>query len=100
MRFCLTYSPILRSIFLAVSALAATSLGAQGTQVQPDLGILQSGKMSRAEVTNGDTVPVVNLSTVDVYTTFIFKTRRQCEHWTRTKYNVKVVYPYAILAAA
>jgi hypothetical protein len=30
----------------------------------------------------------------------VFKTKYQYELWTRTKQNVKVVYPYAILAAA
>jgi hypothetical protein len=30
----------------------------------------------------------------------VFKTRRQYEQWTRVKYNVKKVYPYAILASA
>lgn len=59
-----------------------------------------SGYRCRAEVVNGDTLPVVDLYTVYVYTDFVFKTQRQRELWTRTKYNVKKVYPYAILAAA
>jgi hypothetical protein len=54
----------------------------------------------RAELLNGDTIPVFYLNTVDVTTNFIFKTRYQYELWTRTKQNVKIVYPYAILAAA
>lgn len=60
----------------------------------------QSGYRCRAEVVNGDTVPVVDLNTIYVYTDFVFKTQRQRELWTRTKFNVKKVYPYAILAAA
>ena len=59
-----------------------------------------SGFRCRAEVLNGDTVPVVDLNTIYVYTDYVFKTRRQSEQWTRVKYNVKKVYPYAILAAA
>jgi hypothetical protein len=51
-------------------------------------------------VVNGDTLPMVNIEPVYVITDFQFKTRRQFEMWTRTKQNVKVVYPYAILAAA
>lgn len=54
----------------------------------------------RGEIINGDTVPVVDLNTVNVYTQFEFKTKKQKEQWTRTKYNVKKVYPYAIVASA
>jgi len=59
-----------------------------------------TGFICRAEIVEGDTVPVVDLYTVDVSTNFIFKTRRQFELWTVTKHNVKKVYPYAILASA
>jgi hypothetical protein len=60
----------------------------------------ESGFRCRAEVVNGDTIPVFDLNTVFVYTNFVFRTQRQYELWTRTKQNVKIVYPYAILAAA
>ena len=58
------------------------------------------GYRCRAEIVNGDTIPSVTLNTIYVYTDFVFKNRHQYELWTRTKYNVKKVYPYAILAAA
>ena len=58
------------------------------------------GYRCRAEVVNGDTVPVVDLNTIYVYAEYVFKGPRQYEQWTRTKFNVKKVYPYAILAAA
>ncbi len=58
------------------------------------------GFRCRAEIVDGDTVPVFYLNDVEVCTNFIFKTKRQYEQWTRVKYNVKTVYPYAILAAA
>ena len=54
----------------------------------------------RAEIINGDTVPVIDLNTVYVYTDYIYKNPRHYEQWTRIKFNVKKVYPYAILAAA
>jgi hypothetical protein len=60
----------------------------------------EKGIRCRAEVINGDTVPVIDLNTVEVVTNFIYKNLQQYELWTRTKYNVKIVYPYAILAAA
>ena len=60
----------------------------------------QQGFRCRAEIVDGDTIPVVDLYTVDIITDFVYKNPRQYELWTRTKYNVKIVYPYAILAAA
>jgi hypothetical protein len=59
-----------------------------------------SGHRTRGAVINGDTVAVVDIETVAVVAEFQFRTRRHREMWTRTKYNVKKVYPYAILAAA
>ena len=61
---------------------------------------VDNGFRSLAEVVDGDTVPMVNLNTVNVYTVFEFKNKKQLEQWTRTKFNVKKVYPYAIIAAA
>lgn len=54
----------------------------------------------RGEVVNGDTIPVIDLYTVYIYTDYIYKNKRQREQWTRIKNNVKIVYPYAIIAAA
>lgn len=53
-----------------------------------------------AEVIDGDTVPSIRLPEVWVYADYIYKNKKQYDAWTRTKYNVKKVYPYAILAAA
>jgi hypothetical protein len=53
-----------------------------------------------AVIENNDTVPVFYLDEVGVTTNMVFKTKRQYEQWTRVKYNVKKVYPYAILASA
>lgn len=60
----------------------------------------EKGIRCRAELYNGDTIPVIDLYNVDVVTTFIYKPGKQYELWTRTKFNVKKVYPYALLAAA
>lgn len=54
----------------------------------------------RAEIVNKDTIPVVDLYPIEISTNFIYKNKRQYEQWTRIKSNVKVVYPYAIIAAA
>lgn len=92
-------SPFLKVILLAFIGLNSANFYAQiNTQdftVPPKVGY-----RCRAEIVNGDTLPLVNLGTVYVYTDFVFKNKRQYELWTRTKFNVKKVYPYAILAAA
>jgi hypothetical protein len=87
------------ALFLFTLLIFSFSLSSQEV---PDLTIpnTQPGYKCRAEIINGDTVPVVDLYDVYVYTEFVFKNNRQREQWTRIKYNVKKVYPYAILAAA
>lgn len=59
----------------------------------------QKGYKLRAEIVNGDTLAYINLPDVWILAQYAYN-RRQYEQWTRTKYNVKKVYPYAILAAA
>lgn len=59
-----------------------------------------AGIRCRAEIVNGDTLAMVDLNTVYIYGEYVFKNKRHYEQWTRTKFNVKKVYPYAILAAA
>jgi hypothetical protein len=54
----------------------------------------------RTTVYNGDTIPFATLHSVVISTERVFKNKRQKAAWDRTKYNVKKVYPYAILAAA
>lgn len=58
------------------------------------------GYRCAAVIEDGDTIPVISCEDISVYTYFIYKNKHQYEQWTRTKYNVKKVYPYAILAAA
>ncbi len=53
-----------------------------------------------AEVIDGDTIPSIRLPEVWVYADYLYKNKKQYDAWSRTKYNVKKVYPYAILAAA
>ena len=85
---------------LFFTLLLSVSLFSQNIQEDPTVPTTQPGYKCRAEIINGDTVPVIDLQDVYVYTEFVFKNRRQYEQWTRIKYNVKIVYPYAILAAA
>jgi hypothetical protein len=53
-----------------------------------------------AEIHNGDTIASIWMPEVTIVAEYSYKTKKQYEAWTRTKYNVKKVYPYAILAAA
>ena len=53
-----------------------------------------------AAIVDGDTMPSINLPEVYIYAEYTYSTKKDLEDWTRTKYNVKKVYPYAILAAA
>lgn len=58
-----------------------------------------NGIRTIARVVNQDTLPFVQLESVDVVASSLFHSRKQFEQWTRVKYNVKKVYPYAILAS-
>ena len=62
--------------------------------------ITDKGIAIRAEIQNGDTVPVVNLNTIYVSTERVFKDKKRAEYYWKLKRDVKKVYPYAILAQA
>lgn len=105
---CLKYIPLKSlpdnrikapALLLLILFLGSFTLSAQDVP-DPTIPTTLPGYKCRAEVMNGDTVPVVDLPDMYVYTEFIFKNKKHYEQWTRVKYNVKKVYPYAILAAA
>lgn len=58
------------------------------------------GILVKGVVVNGDTLPVVNLNTVVIEAEMSFATRRRREQWDAIRFNVRKVYPYAILASA
>jgi hypothetical protein len=60
----------------------------------------QNTIICRGVIVGSDTIPVVNLSEVVVSSDMVFKDKKQYEQWTRIKYGVKKVYPYAIIASA
>jgi len=84
--------------FLATMPLLLPALGgfSQIDITQPP----PSGIICRAVIVDNDTVPEFFLNEVPIVTNYIFKTKKQYEQWTRVKYNVKIVYPYALLASA
>ena len=95
-----TYFMTLLRIVSVIFIIRAAPLSAQTNDVNNILQPLAKGHRCLAEVVGNDTIPLIQLNTVDVYTTYLFGSARNFEQWTRTKANVKKVYPYAILAAA
>jgi len=72
----------------------------EGDQVSVPSSTLKMQYRVNAEIYHGDTIPSIRFQDVYVYADYVYKNKKQYEVWTRTKYNVKKVYPYAILAAA
>ena len=70
------------------------------TDAAKGLEVPIKGVRVHTTVYEGDTIPYVSLPVVNCYTARVFKNRKQQVAWDRIKYNVKKVYPYAILAAA
>lgn len=56
------------------------------------------GKVVKARIVNGDTIPVIDLAPVAFFAPRIFKNRADENRYRRLVYNVKRVYPYAKLA--
>ncbi|MFO8129427.1 MAG: DUF4294 domain-containing protein [Bacteroidales bacterium] len=52
----------------------------------------------RAEVVNGDTIPIVPLKEINIYAFKIIKSKRQARRLSKLIRNVKKVYPFAKLA--
>ncbi len=68
--------------------------------ISQGLVLPEKGIVVTATIYNGDTIPYVTLAPVVCSTDRVFKNQKQQAAWNRLKYNVKIVYPYAILASA
>ncbi len=64
------------------------------------LKLPENALIVHATVYNGDTIPYAILTPIVCYVPRVFRNKREAAKWDRLKYNVKKVYPYAILAAA
>jgi hypothetical protein len=53
-----------------------------------------------AIVVDGDTFPCFTVNPVYIFEDYNFKNKKTASQWTRLKYNVKVAYPYALIAEA
>jgi hypothetical protein len=86
------------TILLLLSAFSFAQEGAGEVEIY--LAKTDKGYLVHACIQNGDTIPWIWLPIVTVESEMKFATRRKYAEWTRIRYNVKKVYPYAILAAA
>ena len=77
---------------LFLSAFMLTALATQAQEPQKKLLVLG------AQVVDGDTIPVVQLHDVNIYSFRPFKSAREARKMTRLMKNVKAAYPYARLA--
>jgi hypothetical protein len=53
-----------------------------------------------AIIIDGDTFPCISIQPVYIFEDYVFKDYKSASKWTRLKYNVKKVYPYALIAEA
>ena len=81
-----------KHIYLLIGLLAAPVAEAQTTKNN----ILPDG-FQRAQVVNGDTLPVVNLREIFVFPDVKFKNKRQQKQYDRLERDVKRTLPYAKL---
>ena len=73
----------------------------QSAKLAQDMGLPVKGIVVKATIYEGDTIPYIFLDPIVCYAEYNFnKNAKQKAAWDRLKYNVKKVYPYAILAAA
>jgi uncharacterized protein DUF4294 len=94
---------IKRYIFIVSCSLSLSSkIFSQNNEevVIPNVSKVPEGYKVTAVVENNDTIPYIWMPWVVITDKMPFGTRRKYSEWTRLKYNVKKVYPYAILAAA
>jgi hypothetical protein len=89
-------------IFLILTLICTFSIEAQITPRQPETlseEPKQVGfKVSYIITENGDTLPVVNLTSFTVTETRSFASKREERKWSRLKRDVAKVYPYSKLA--
>ncbi|HXD91762.1 MAG TPA: DUF4294 domain-containing protein [Bacteroidia bacterium] len=90
--------------FIAIIYLLSFPLGVF-SQNKDDIAIpyvskVIDGYRVTAVIENNDTIPYIVMPWVIINGKMSFTSRRKYAEWTRLKYNVKKVYPYAILAAA
>jgi hypothetical protein len=59
-----------------------------------------SGVVTRAIIINGDTLPIISLSEIDIFGPVVFANKMEAIYFSRLVVNVKKVYPYAKIVGA
>lgn len=59
-----------------------------------------SGIVTRAIIVNGDTLPIISMSEIDIFGPVVFANKMEALYFSRLVLNVKKVYPYAKIVAA
>lgn len=54
-----------------------------------------TGFVTRAIIINGDTLPIISLSEVQIFGPVVFANKMEAIYFSRLVYNVRKVYPYA-----
>ncbi|MGB3946965.1 MAG: DUF4294 domain-containing protein [Bacteroidia bacterium] len=96
------YAIILFFLFpcLSISQNDNSTGGPLKKTIQKGFKLTENSLMVRATIYYGDTIPFATLPTVNCYVPRVFKNKKDKAKWERLLYNVKKVYPYAILASA
>lgn len=102
-----TLRPMANKLFILILLfpLLCSAQNAANTPQEPSPKISATtppmqGILVRSIYFEGETIPYIALAPVACYANRVFKNKREAVKWDRLKYNVKKVYPYAILAAA
>ena len=86
-------------IFLFSFFIPFVGMTQTNTTIKPAVPEIK-GTLVQTVYYEGDTIPYAKLGVVTCSADRVFKNYRQKAAWDRLKYNVKKVYPYAILASA
>lgn len=94
---------IILSLLFSVSAYGQKLKDKLKTGAKPKLGdstasALIDGKLYKAIIVNGDTIPIVSLPPASVTSKRVFKSRKAEKRYRRLLRHVKKAYPYAKLA--
>ena len=98
-RFSFKYFRLQFCLFF-ISCFFSFPVFSQEDEAATYLSKTDTGYVVHAIIENGDTLPYIWLPWLSVTTEVPFASRKKYAQWTRIRYNVKTVYPYAILAAA
>ena len=91
---------VLYFVFFSLRTQTGFSNNTRSRKIQEIISDVANPIRVPAIVVGTDTFAYISLPWVIIEAPMPFETRRQYEKWTKLKYNVKKVYPYAIVAAA